>query len=477
MTARSNGAMTLDELLAATGGALVHRPPEKRPIEGISIDSRNVPKGAVFIGVPGERFDGSDFAAAAVQQGAHAVVVPWEKAKTVAAEVRSVAVIAVDSTIRTLGLLARGYRRRSQARVIGVTGSNGKTTTKEMIAAALRETGPTLATEGNLNNEIGVPLTLFQLKPQHQYAVIEMGMNHEGEIGRLTSIAEPHVGVVTMAAAVHLEGLGTLENVSRAKGELYTGLPIDGVAVANADDPMMRDRAKWAGRRTTWFGTAQGADVRLARIVKHDRTGLTCVVHVFGEERTLQLPVVGEHNAMNACAAIAASLAAGATLESVWRGVSSARPPGRRLLLTPIPGIDATLLDDTYNANPSSAIAALKTLVELAPEGHRIAIVGDMRELGIGEVAGHREVGAAAAGSGLKLLVAFGPVSKHVATAAVAAGMPEAKVLHTEDPASAAERVRAVLQANDLVLAKASRGTRLERVSDLLAPKAQPEAH
>jgi UDP-N-acetylmuramoyl-tripeptide--D-alanyl-D-alanine ligase len=469
--------MTLDELLSATGGALVHRPPEKRIIEGITIDSRHVPKGSVFIGVPGERFDGSDFAAAAAQQGAHAVVVSWEKAKDVAREVRSVAVIAVDSTVRALGLLARGYRRRSEARVIGVTGSNGKTTTKEMIAAALRETGPTLATEGNLNNEIGVPLTLFQLKPEHQYAVIEMGMNHEGEIGRLTSIAEPHVGVVTMAAAVHLEGLGTLESVSRAKGELYTGLPIDGVAVANADDPMMQERAKWAGRRTTWFGTDPAADVRLARITKHDRTGLSCLIHVFGEERALQLPVVGEHNALNACAAIAAALAAGATLDSVWRGIATARPPGRRLLLTPIPGVEATLLDDTYNANPSSAIAALRTLVELAPEGHRIAIVGDMRELGAAEEAGHREVGAAAAGSGLKLLVAFGPVSKHVAMAAVAAGMPEVKVLHTEDPAVAAERVRSVLQRDDLVLAKASRGTRLERVSDLLAPTAQAEVH
>lgn len=461
--------LTVDDVLAATGGKLVASWTGSRALKGVTTDSRDVPKGSLFIGVPGERFDGSDFAVGAAEKGAGAVIVSREKSAA-AKDVRSAAVIEVDSTIRALELLARWHRRRMPAQIIAVTGSNGKTTTKEMIAAALSETGLTLATEGNLNNEIGAPLTLLALRPEHRFAVIELGMNHEGEIARLTAMVEPHVGVVTMAAAVHVEGLGSLENVSRAKAELYHGLSLEGVVVANANDPHMRERARWAGRKTVWFGGEPPADVRIFGFTRHDRNGLAFEANVMNETRTVELPVVGTHNAMNACAAIAAALSVGAGLDSILKGLARARPPGRRLRLSPIPGLDATLLDDCYNANPSSAIAALATLTELAPEGHRIAVMGDMRELGTEEAAGHRSVGITASHSGLKLLVAFGPASKDIAAGALASGMPADRILQTEDPSAAAERVRAVLDAGDLVLIKASRGTRLERVSDLLAP-------
>jgi UDP-N-acetylmuramoyl-tripeptide--D-alanyl-D-alanine ligase len=469
--------VTLEEVLAATGGRLVQSSLKAGVLNGITTDSRNVPPGSLFIGVPGERFDGSDYAAKAAEAGAAAVIVSQEKASAVAKEASKAAVIGAESTVRALGLLARWHRRRMQARIVAVTGSNGKTTTKEMIAAALSQSGTTLATAGNLNNEIGAPLTVLGLREQHRHGVIEIGMNHEGEIGRLTAMAEPHVGVVTMVAAVHTEALGGIEGVARAKAELYHGLPLDGVAVANTDDPLMRERARWAGRKTMWFGTADSADVRLVRIASHDRRGLSCVLRVLGEERTLQLPVVGAHNAMNACAAIAAALAVGAPLDSILRGLFNARPPGRRLRLSPIPELDATLLDDSYNANPSSAEAALRTLTALTPEGHRVAVLGDMRELGASEVAGHRAVGAAAAQSGLKLLVAFGPVSAHLAAGAVEGGLAPGRVFHTEDPQAAAARVRSALTAGDLVLVKASRGTRLERVADLLVPPAPGESH
>jgi UDP-N-acetylmuramoyl-tripeptide--D-alanyl-D-alanine ligase len=346
-----------------------------------------------------------------------------------------------------------------------------------MIAAILSQVGRTLATEGNLNNEIGTPLTLLSLRPEHQFGVIEIGMNHEGEIGRLTATAEPDVGVVTLAAAVHVENFGTIENVARAKGELYTGMRLDAVAVANADDALMTERAKWAGRQTLWFGRAANADVRLVKIVSHDARGVSAVVSVLGREYPMQLPVVGLHNAMNGCAALAVSLALGVPVETALKGLSTARPPGRRLRLTPIPGIDATLLDDCYNANPHSTIAAVDTLKELVPAPNRIAVLGDMRELGADEVSGHRSVGEAAARADVKLLVAFGTASREIAEGARLAGLDSSRILHTSDPSSAADRVRAVLTAHDLVLVKASRGTRLERVSDLLAPPALEESH
>jgi UDP-N-acetylmuramoyl-tripeptide--D-alanyl-D-alanine ligase len=468
---------TLDELLDATGATLVRPPSQLRVIEGVTTDSRAALPGGLFVGIPGERFDGSDYAAQAALLGAGAVLVSKEKAAAVASQVTSAAVLAADSVMRAFALLARWHRRRMPARVIAVTGSNGKTTTKEMIAAVLSKVGATLATEGNLNNEIGTPITLLALRPEHRFAVIEIGMNHEGEIGRLTAMVEPHVGVVTLAAAVHTENLGGIEGVSRAKGELFHGLPLDSVAVVNADDLLMRERSRWAGRPTLTFGRAENADVRLVQVLSHDARGIGAIVRVGGQEHRVQLPVVGLHNAMNACAAIAASLAVGAPMDAILEGLAEARPPGRRLRLSSIPGTGATLLDDCYNANPASTLAAIDTLAELVPAGHRIAVLGDMRELGSEEVSGHRAVGEAAAKANVKLLVAFGPASREIAEGAGLQGLAAECILRTSDPTEAADRVRAVLEPMDLVLVKASRGTRLERVSDLLVPPAHEERH
>ncbi|MFM2152692.1 MAG: hypothetical protein RL199_1127 [Pseudomonadota bacterium] len=465
--------LTLEDVVAATGATLVRSGPAR--VSGVTTDSRRIPAGALFIGLSGERFDGSDYAPQALRDGAGAVLVSRAKAGA-ALEGTAGAVLAVDDTLRALGLLARWHRRRTSARVVAITGSNGKTTTKEMLAAVLGEVGATLATEGNLNNEVGAPLTLLALRREHRFAVVEIGMNHEGEIGRLTAIVEPDVGVVTCAAAVHVEALGSVEGVSRAKGELYGGLRLDAVAVANADDALMAERAQWAGRRTCWFGRAAEEGVRLVEVRRHDHRGLSIRIASEGRMHDLELPVVGLHNAMNACAAFAAARAMGVPVEAIQSGLAKARPPGRRLRLSDIPGTGASLLDDCYNGNPASAKAALETLRELVASDHRIAVLGDFRELGAHETEGHREVGRAAAATSLKLLVAFGPVSHHIAAGALEAGLDAEAVFHTEDPAAAAERVRSVLSAGDLVLVKASRGTRLERVSDLLVP-ASEEKH
>ncbi len=458
----------LDDVIDATHATLLRRGPVHQ-LSGVTTDSRHIPPDALFVGIPGERFDGSAFGAAALKAGAGAVLVSRARAAE-ALEGTSGTVLAVDAPLTALALLARTHRLRMPAKVVAVTGSVGKTTAKEMLAAALSLEGATLATEGNLNNEIGAPLTLLALRPEHRFAVVELGMNHEGEISRLTEMTRPHVGIVTCAAGVHLEALETVENVSRAKGELYSGLPLDAVAVVNADDVLMSARARWAGRRSISFGHAASADVRIVSILSHDRKGLAVDVEAFGERLVLKLPVVGLHNAMNACAAFAAAGALGLSHERIAKGLSTARPPGRRLRLTPIPGLDASLLDDCYNANPASMVAALETLSALVPQQSRMAVLGDMREMGADEVPGHRLAGTAAAQANPKLLVAFGPASRHIAAAAIDAGLDASRIVHTEDPAAAAEAVSKRLVAGDLVLVKASRGTRLERVSDLLAP-------
>lgn len=459
----------IDDIVVATGGELVRR--GATTSVGVTTDSRRIVPEILFIGLRGESFDGSAFAAQAAAQGAAAVVVERSHVASVLDGSSNASVIAVDSGVRALGLLAGWHRARMPARVVALTGSNGKTTTKEMLAAILRQQGSTLATEGNLNNEIGAPLTLLNLTLDHRFAVVELGMNHEGEIARLASFVRPEVGVVTNVAAVHVEHFAEgIAGISHAKGELFHALSLAGVAVANADDPWVMARALAAGRRTITFGRDEHADVRLVEVLSHDGRGLRVGVEVQGRPAQWQLPVVGLHNALNACAAAAAALALGLSADQIAGGLATARPPGRRLRLSPIGATGATLLDDCYNANPASTLAALQTLEELAPQPHRIAVLGDMRELGCQEEAGHREVGRRAAEAGLKRLVAFGPASRFVADEAMACGLAPDRVLVTDDPAKAAEAVRASLSANDVVLVKASRGTRLERVSELLAP-------
>jgi len=468
--------LAFDEVVLATGAAVVRAAPPSLVLEGIGTDSRSPVPGGLFVALPGERFDGADFAADAAAKGAAALLVPVGRAADVAAKAPGAAVLAAESTTRALERLAAWHRRRMGALVVAITGSNGKTTTREMTRAALAQAGETLANEGNLNNEVGAPLTMLALRERHRFLVLEIGMNHEGEIGRLAAMASPDVGVVTNAGSAHVEALGSVENVSRAKGELFHGMPLHAIAVANADDAFMRERARTAGRRTILFGRDPAADVCLVRIVSQDASGLRCELAHAGRVHDLRLPVVGGHNALNACAALAASTAAGIEAETALRGLAEARPPGRRLRLGPISGTGATLLDDCYNANPASTAAALATLCELAPVEHRLAVLGDMRELGAEEERGHREVGRVAAGAALRLLVAFGPASKATADAAREAGMAADRILHCDDPEAAADRVRRELRCGDLVLVKASRGTRLERVSDRLAP-ATGEAH
>jgi len=325
---------------------------------------------------------------------------------------------------------------------------------------------------------VGVPLMLFGLDASHSAAVVEMGMSHPGEIARLAAIALPQVGVVTLAAPAHLEGLGTVDAVADAKAELYAGLPPGGIAIANADDPRMLKRAQASGRRMITFSASRGrrGDVVVLEIVspslapapegRSGEDGLRFVLGVGNRELPVHIPgLVGPHNAANAAAAAAAAIALGCTDREIARGLAAVRPVGRRLRLERLPS-DVALLDDCYNANPASMSAALATLAGIAGTGRRaVAVLGDMLELGAFEAEAHRALGAEAARSGVKVLAAFGPRSRETAEAARAAGLD---AFHTEDVDALVRWAKAALAPGDALLVKGSRGMKLERLVEAL---------
>lgn len=458
----------LGEVAEITGGRLLRGAPGDLA-HGVGTDTRALWPQALFVALRGEAFDGHRFVAQAAAREARGAVV-GRGFEAPAGLPPGFALVEVDDTLAALGALARAHRRRFPAlRVGAVTGSNGKTTTKELAATVLEAAfGKTLKTEGNLNNEIGLPLTLLRLDDSHVAACVELGMNHAGEIARLTAIAEPAAGVVTCVQPVHLEGLGSLEAVARAKGELYFGLGPDAVAVANHDDPLALAEAKASGRNLLTFGGGAGADVRLERILSHDRRGLAFEVRIRGgAPRKIELPLVGLHNVGNACGALALGLALGADPDAALEGLQRARGFARRLELKEAPG-GFTVLDDCYNGNPASAVAALQTARALAGDGRVVAVLGDLRELGAEERAGHEEVGRAAAATGVEALVAFGGCADWIADAARAGGVAEDAICATDDPVKALSWLRPRLRAGDLVVVKASRGTRLERIADPL---------
>jgi len=367
---------------------------------GASIDSRTVGRGELFVAIRGEHFDGHDFLAQAAERGAAAALVEEP--------VPEMPCVAVADTRVALGALASGWRAGMKATVVGITGSNGKTTVKEMIAAILTRRGQTLATRGNYNNDLGVPLTLFRLDAEDRFAVIEMGANHPGEIAYLAGLAEPMVAVVTNAAAAHLEGFGSLEGVARAKGELFASLPGDGIAVINADDsfaPLWRELA--GDRRVISFGLAGDADVRASEVGNRSFT-----LHVRGDRQSqkarVTLPLQGKHNVSNALAAAGCAAALGVGIDDVVAGFTKIEVPAGRTQPTTAE-CGALLLDDTYNANPASLAAGLEVLAELP--GEHWLVLGDMAELGPDSTSLHREAGTMVTTAGVTRLYTFGPLA------------------------------------------------------------------
>jgi len=452
---------SLAEVLAATGGTLVGSlPPASGPaFTGVSTDTRSLQAGQLFVALVGDRFDAHGFLAGAAGAGAALAVVQRGRARPGAPS--ALPLVEVDDTLVALGALARHHRRRFEIPLGAITGSNGKTSTKEMVAAILATRGSALKTQGNLNNEIGLPLTLFGLSPAHRSAVVELGMNHAGEIDRLTRICEPDAGLVTVVQAVHTEHFADgLRGVARAKGELFRALRPGATAVVNLDDPWILAEASARGGPRITFGSGAEADVQLLATVP-DAAGQTLSLRVRGAPHLVPLSFLGTHNALNAAGAFALGLALGIEPDDCARGLAEARPHGQRLRLVPGRG-GVQVLDDSYNANPGSMKAGLSTLGSLSGRERSVAVLGDMLELGEEGPAAHAELGREAARHA-RVVAFFGPQSASGASAATkeAAGC---EVGHFADVDALISWLTSRLRDGDTVLVKGSRGMRLERV-------------
>ena len=444
--------MALPEAARAVGGKVLGAPVS---FAGVATDSRAIATGDLFVALKGERFDGHAYVAQAIQHGAAAALV----SQPVAAEV-AIPQVVVGDTRLALGRLAAVWRSRFAMPLAALTGSNGKTTVKEMAAAILaahcKDRGAVLATEGNYNNDIGMPLTLLKLRERHRYAVIEMGMNHAGEIDYLARIAQPTVALVNNAHRAHVGPLGSVEAVARAKGEIYGALREGGIALVNADDAFADDwRGLNPGRRIVTFGMRDGADVR----GQVDGGQLRLVTP--GDAFAVTLQVAGEHNARNAIAACAMAFALEIPPHAIQDGLSAfAGVPGRQQARR-APG-GATLIDDTYNANPESMKAAASVLAQAS--GPRVFVMGDMGELGEGAAQMHAEVGAFAKSLGIDYLLALGEASRE---AVLAFGAGAEHFAGLEALVAAARRFDA---PGATILVKGSRFMQMERVAGQLAP-------
>jgi UDP-N-acetylmuramoyl-tripeptide--D-alanyl-D-alanine ligase len=427
-----------------------------QPFTGVSTDTRTLSRGELFVALQGPNFDGRNYVGQARDKGAAGAVVDALVDEGGGA---SLSQVVVNDSKRALGLLGAAWRDQLGTTVIGITGSNGKTTLKEMTAACLRTTAPTLATQGNLNNDIGMPLMLTRFEEQHRFAVLEMGANHPGEIAYLAALAKPNVVVITNAAAAHLEGFGSIDGIARAKGEILSGEMRPTIAVLNADDhyfeywsSLVQDVALLS------FGIDSSADVRAVNI-EADPGGSTFDLQVPGDETQVRLPLAGRHNVQNACAAAAVAISIGVDLVQVCSALESITPVNGRLQPLAGPG-GATIYDDSYNANPPSTIAAAEFLASLP--GESLLVLGDMAELGEDAPRFHREVGERAASAGIDRLYATGGLSRNTVDG-FGQGATWFPTIEALLGALAPE-----LGAGTNVLVKGSRSSRMERVVDAL---------
>jgi UDP-N-acetylmuramoyl-tripeptide--D-alanyl-D-alanine ligase len=475
--------LTLSDVVEGAGGPRVDALAGV-PARQVVIDSRLALPGDVFVALRGERVDGHDFVRHALGRGAIAALVERDLDRATLGEHRwldlvgpgaparlpgvpgeAPLVIRVANTQAALQRMARHWRLRVGVlnpglRVVGVTGSVGKTTSKELIAQVLSERYRTLKSEGNYNNEIGVPLTLLQLRPEHERAVLEMGMYQRGEIALFASLARPQVGVVTMVAPVHLERLGTLDNIQAAKAELVQALPEDGVAILNDDDERVRAMAALTKARVVTIGLTPRATVWADDIESRGLSGIAFTLRHAGQSWPAQAPLLGRHSVHTALRAAAVGMVEGLAWEEILAGL---RAPAPQLRLAVVEGPHGSLiLDDTYNASEESTLAALNLLAEIE-EGPRIAVLGDMLELGDAEAQAHRNVGCRA-GIVAQAVVCVGERAAWMAEEAVACGAAPERVFHCADNAAALDVLRGLVREKCVILVKGSRGMKMEQI-------------
>ena len=452
--------LRVSDLVEATGGTLLTGDPSLA-VRSYAIDTRKLAAGGAFFALPGARVDGHAFVADAARAGA--VVAVLARTPPGAGPFPS-ALIRVDDVAAALARCGAFARQRIRGKVVAITGSAGKTTTKEFVAAGLQALLRVHRTKGNLNNELGLPLSILSCPDDAEAAVFEMGMNGPGQIAFLARLADPDVGLVTNVLPVHLEFFDSVDDIAAAKGELFAVLRGDATSVVNLDDDHVRvQAARHAGPRVT-FGRADQADLKLLSIADRFAPGAGLIFEHAGQSHTLTLRIGGAHAAHDALAAVAAVVACGLPLAPALEAIAAVEAAPGRGRLTRLPE-DVVVVDDTYNSNPEALASVLGTLKASTPSGRRVLVMGDMLELGPRSVAFHRAAGELAAASGVALLVGVGPLARHAVDAAKRSGI-EAQII--SDAGHAAKAVPELTRPGDLVVVKGSRGVRLEMVVEAL---------
>ena len=461
-------AWSLAAILEATAGKLRRKGTRSRFGEVVT-DSNMAKNGSVFVALKGERLDGHRFIGDAVRRGAACVIVSRVPGRTV---VGDAAVVQVADTLRALGDLGQFRRACLAPMVLAITGSNGKTTTKEMLAAILDESmskghplrGKVLKTEGNFNNLVGLPLTLLRLSKRHRVAVVELGTNHPGEIQRLSEIADPDLGIITSVAPAHLEGLTSVAGVAREKGALYRNIRAGGAIAVNLDDPWVRRLSgKFKGKKLTY---GKRGWLRAKNLHVRDASGVDFTLCAGTRSSKVRLNYLGHHNVANALGAAALALGAGASLAAVRRGLDKARPYAMRMQVANWRGVG--VINDAYNANPASMMAALRTLAEMSCRGKKIAVLGDMFELGRQSRKEHWKLGRSVASAQVQQLYLLGKQANAVRQGALSGGMGAGNIYIGKTHGDLAARLLTQARAGDWMLVKGSRGMRMESILDLL---------
>ncbi|KYZ77101.1 UDP-N-acetylmuramoyl-tripeptide--D-alanyl-D-alanine ligase [Anaerosporomusa subterranea] len=445
----------LQEVLTATGGSASSD--KMTRFCSISTDTRLLQPGSLFIALSGEHFDGHNYLNTAAENGAVGVIVSRRDIAVPA----GVIVIVVADTRRALQDLARFHRQRFSGPVIAITGSNGKTTTKDMTAAVLSSRLSTLKTQANFNNEIGLPLTLLRLDQSHQVAVVEMGMRGKGEIQELAAIALPTIGVVTTVGETHIELLGSVENIAAAKAELVEAIPEDGTVILNGDNPLVRAMAKKTPAKIVFYGMVD-AEVTAKAIIQTE-TGMSFDCCWPNQSFRVDLATFGRHNIYNALAAIAVGRELGLTPAEICQGIASFVPDGMRLQVQAIG--QYRVINDAYNASPLSMAASIEALKDIAA-GRTVAVLGDMLELGDFAVEAHRKIGEKLAAQRIDLVITVGNLSRNIAQAAMEVGL---HVEACDNHEAARQMLKKFLRAGDTVLLKGSRGMKMEQLLDVFA--------
>jgi len=447
-------ALSLRQIAAFAGGSLTAVDPELI-VTKVSTDSRTLRPGNLFIALRGENFDGQQFVEQAIEHGAIGAMVDesWTRVAP-----KTFALIHVADTLAGYQSLAANYRKSLALKVVAITGSNGKTSTKDFLAATLARRFRVTKTEGNFNNHVGLPQTMLAANADDEIGVWEIGMNHPGEIAALAQLAAPDAAIITNVGLAHIEFMGSREAIAQEKGALAEAVAVGGTVVLNADDPFSASMAQRTRAKVILAGVAEGA-VR-ATDVRQSANGCEFTILEGAHRCRAQLPVPGIHMVQNAMLAVAAGRVFGLSLEECAAGLASATLTKARLQIQEINGVQ--FIDDSYNANPESMKAALRTLIELDADGRRIAVLGQMNELGDESERGHREVGEAAATLGVDELIAVGETAAGIARAAAKAGLK--KTSSVASPEAAATRLAETASPGDLILVKGSRSAQMERV-------------